>query len=334
MDNETKNRLFDFTVKTLLIILFIILCFVTFKYWKVKNSKSIPPPLEKVLDEINSYNKSISAVFHTKDETINNNDMNIYVDKLKLTEKNLKELDLKASHNKDNILNGLHNNILFYEQIKILLENSNSKDFNDSLKNVDEYKRICIEEYLKCNFNQSKDNFPKSTIEYINNSYLSFNNAIKLKRDMDIKNDHNTDFKRSLASISERFLNIKIDKSNFIEKCRNGEYAYEVLQSEIEREYKVFEDLRKEFNSLKIPPNAIESYKAFNDVLNSYNLYAKELKRNVNNEKQVFNNNSVDKNVLSLVNEELSSKIEDLNNDLERFNSIFKNFSDEISFNK
>ncbi len=167
----------------------------------------------------------------------------------------------------------------------------------------------------------------------MNEAYLSFNKTIKEKRDIDIKTNDNLKFKASLSSMVESFLPLKVDKFSLIEKCRDGKYTYEILENDIESNLKSFEEIKKEFNFIKIPPNAIQSYQAFGEVLNSYNIYLKELKRSINNEKSVFNS-TTDKSVLEIVDEEIKGKYEDVEICLQKFNTIFSAFSNEIKANK
>lgn len=330
---DVKNTLFNWIIRSLLLILIIIVSFCIFNYLKPKTTKVKSPSMVNTILKLNSTNKDLSTSIYTKDNSINLKEINICLDKLTLLKEDAEVIFKDNADINPHFLNGIHNNILFYQQIKILLDHSNSIDFNETLKLVENYKKVTIEEYSNCNFEHSKDIFPSQSIKYINEAYLSFNKTIKEKRDIDIKTNDNLKFKASLSSMVENFLYLKVDKFSLIEKCREGKYTYEILENDIEKDFKSFEDIKTEFNSMKIPPNAIETYQAFGEVLNSYNVYLKELKRSVSNEKSVFNSDT-DKGVLDIVDEDIRGKYEDIEMCLQKFNTTFAHFSDEIKPNK
>lgn len=330
---NAKDTFFNWSVRTLVLILIIIVSFGIFNYLKPKTNNAKSTTIGNIILKLNSINKDLSTSIYTKDNSINLKEINIYLDKLILLKEDTEVIFKKNPDINPNFLNGIHNNILFYQQIKVLLDNSDSLDFNETLKSVENYKKIAIEEYSSCNFEHLKDIFPSESIKYMNEAYLSFNKTIKEKRDIDIKTNDNLKFKASLSSMVESFLPLKVDKFSLIEKCRDGKYTYEILENDIESNLKSFEEIKKEFNSIKIPPNAIQSYQAFGEVLNSYNIYLKELKRSINNEKSVFNS-TTDKSVLEIVDEEIKGKYEDVEICLQKFNTIFSAFSNEIKANK
>lgn len=330
---NTKNTLLNWIIGILTLILIIIVSFCIFNYLNPKATKNKATSVDNTILKLNSINKDLSTSIYTKDNSINLNKINVSLDKLILLKEDTEVIFKDNPNISPNFLNGIHNNILFYQQIKVLLDNSNSLDFNETLKLVENYKKIAIEEYSNCNFEHSKDIFPSESIKYINEAYMSFNKTIKEKRDIDIKTNDNLKFKSSLSSMLESFLSLKVDKFSLIEKCREGKYTYEILENDIEKDFKSFEDIKREFNSMRIPPNAIDTYQAFGEVLNSYNIYLKELKRSINNEKSVFNS-TTDKSVLEIIDEDIRGKYEDIEMSLQKFNTTFTTFSDEIKANK
>lgn len=312
-------------------IILLLGAFSTYSYFNSKNTLSVPGDLKTLVAEINSINKTLSSIkIDDNNKSISKETMEENIDKLTHIRNNLSTINTGNKSLSYNLDLALQNNILFYKQATLIAQNPKAKDLEASLSNLYNYKENAMKYYDLCN-GLSKYNFPKDSIDQINRCYANFSNALKSKRDSDIKTLQNSEFKASMDSIIKRFNPLIADVNPLLEKCRNKEYSYEVLLNSLDKNLETFEDIRKEFNGLTVPYAAIDTYRFFSDSLKVYELYAKELRISINNEKLSSNTKVLDKEVLNNMYDGAFGRYEDLENSFQRFSVAYEDFSKELN---
>lgn len=332
MENILKKNYFNVLLGVLLSILIFLCVFILYGYF---NNKSIPKaikPLNTKIEEIDQINHALSNSLYDKNIKIDTLKP-IFIEnlsrlsKLKVELQNY-EIDSKYKSTLLHIEEGVNNNILFFTQIQAIMNNPKSKDIEQSSMALSNYKDICLKHYNDVAL--AKLNI-KDSINSINKSYDSINSIIKAQRDSDISFSQNSDFIHNIEDILSRFMPLTEDMGPSIEKCRSGEYSFEVVLNDIDKSALTFEDIRKEYLGLTVPLKCINTYNSLKEVMDIFELYLKDLRISVNNERIKTKDTPLDKSTIANVYENPNGKLEDLHDSLERFNKIFSELKNELT---
>lgn len=332
MENILKKNYFNILLGLLLSILIFLCVFTLYGYLKNNSIPSAIKPLNTKIEEINEINHTLSNSLYDK---------NIKIDTLKpiFTENlsRLSKLKIEFQHYKIDskykstllhIEEGINNNILFFTQVQAIMNNPKSKDIEQSSMALNNYKDTCLKQYTSVEL--AKLNI-KDSINSINKSYESINNIIKAQRDSDISFSQNSDFIHNIDDILSRFMPLTEDMGPTVEKCRSGEYSFEVVLNDIDKSALVFEDIRKEYLGLTVPLKCINSYNSLKEVMDIFELYLKDLRISVNNERVKTKDAPLDKSAIANVYENPNGKLEDLQDSLQRFNKLFSELKKEVT---
>ncbi len=322
MENLSKKSGFKLFIN--MSIAFLILCISTLSYTGFKNVKGsdYDPKLNTELLELKKLNESISCSLNFQNNDIKN-DISANIKKLKEIKDNLGLYTSTGEYVLLNLDTAVNNNILLYEQMLSIINNPNAKDVESSIDNLNSYKNSSIDSYIKINKLNSK--CIKDITDLINKAYFEFNEILKFNRDKDIKHVQSSEFTSKLESMFNR-LPLKNDYLTIIEKCRNNEYNYEVLLNSIEKDLENYNEIKMEFSSLSIPPEAITLYNDFKELLNIYDIYINNWKNGIISEKKYYEIKKLDKNKMEDLNEEVESKYLDLKNSSQRFSKDLEEF--------
>ncbi|WP_055668796.1 hypothetical protein [Desnuesiella massiliensis] len=332
MENISKKNYFNILLGILLSILIFLCIFTLYGYFKNNSIPSAIKPLKVKIVEVNEINHTLSNILYDKNIKIDTLKP-IFIEnlsrlsKLKTEFQNYK-IDSKYKSTLLHIEEGINNNILFFTQIQAIMNNPKSKDIEQSSMALSNYKDTCLKHYNDIAL--AKLNI-KDSVTSINKSYESINNIVKAQRDSDISFSQNSDFIHNIEDILSRFMPLTEDMEPAIEKCRAGEYSFEVVLNDIDKSTLAFEDIRKEYLGLTVPLKCINTYNSLKEVMDIFELYLKDLRISVNNERIKTKDASLDKSTLASVYENPIGKFEDLQDSLERFNKIFGELKKEVT---
>lgn len=227
---------------------------------------------------------------------------------------------------------GLDDNITIYKQCLAILENPESPDMDDSVKDLENLKSTCISNYTNVNIRNSIISLPYCASSLIDDIINRTNQLVKIKKNKEILQSQIVDFITSINDLSEKFKDIKKDYTASLKDIRNGKDTYDNLLSSINQASDSLDSLTKDFDGIAIPNNDAENISSsFNSLLNDYSDYLKSISFAVNNEKTQAASGPLDSDSLSSMYYTADSKYKNLD---EEYLDFTKNFLNYKSSNK
>lgn len=286
-----------------------------------KNSSLI-----EVAKNINSTNKKILTLtdISLSNETLKSTLPNT-VEELQSIKDSLDSSDEIIS-NKTNLLDGISNNILFYNQLLAILNNPKGTDVSNSLESLMSYGETTSNCY--------------KTLSPINISFAD-NGKIFMK-------NFETGIYREISTLQTKSSNIKNNKeflnifenttSNFfktnknyialIEKCRTNHLEFKEVLNDLDKTSKVVDSLGMELYSITAPSDGSDVFSSFSKLVDSYSLYLKSTRQALYSE--MFAPKSLASNDIDELYSTAKDEYEKLESSIKTFSELFNNYKDTI----
>lgn len=287
-----------------------------------KNSSLI-----EIAKNINSANKKILTLddISLSNETLKSTLPNT-VEELQSI-KDLLDNSNEIISNKPNLLDGLSNNILFYNQLLAILNNPKGSDISNSLDSLMSYGETtssCYKTLYPINISFADNgkifmkNFEDGIYEEISTLQAKSTN---------IKN--NKDFLNIFENTTSSFFKVNKNYIALIEKCRTNHLEFKEVLSDLDKTSKIVDSLGMDLYSITAPSNGSAVFSSFSKIVDSYSLYLKSIRQSLYSEmfaSKILDSNDIDE-LYSVSNEEY----EKLESYMATFSELFNNYKDNIN---
>ncbi|WP_027633211.1 hypothetical protein [Clostridium hydrogeniformans] len=257
--------------------------FTLFKFLTPKSiSEGTSSELTEYINNINSLNENILTF---SDISSNNEELK---SKLSETIEELSSLkDSLSNLNPNNISNnflenGVEQNLLFYKQLIGILNNPKGKDIDNSISALMKYGQKTSEYYD--NLSSPKILFTSQGESFMKSFYKDLHPEIMtLKEKENLRSEHKN-FLLNFEGIIETFFENNKEYSSLIEKCRGNTLEFEDILKDIDKTAALMDELNLKLYSLSYPSSGVEAFNAFNESLNLYSSYIKEVRKAIYSE--------------------------------------------------
>lgn len=262
----------------------------TYYYMMNESLGSVESGIKDYVKQINDVNKRLGSLNkgQTLDTELAKKELPGDIEKLLNIKDNAQKFTSTERYKEsfDNLVEGLNNNINLYKQILAVLQNPNSKDLQNAYNDLNKYKDECLNHYALFNVKDMKIDLPQEALQFVNSASAYTLELAKSRRDSDIKNSQAVDFSSKLDGISQRFVPLKTDYSQQLQKVRSGNGSFNDILNLIDQHKDQYNTIKKDFLSLIVPDdNARAVQTAFKGVLDSYeSSYLPQIKFSVTNE--------------------------------------------------
>ncbi|SHH53765.1 hypothetical protein [Clostridium grantii] len=334
MTDKTKNILKTITVALAFITICVGVFFVSYSYFRRNSLSQYEKTMSTEINKITETNKNIisyidgDSINQEKFLTLLPNDINT----LKDVRSNIKSISknkrYSISHN--NLLSGLDNNILLFEEILFIVKDIEKMDMNISISRLQNFRDDTMNYYSQVFIGTSRisidDNFFKllSTPSYFSNSLDSNKNIT------DISLSDNLDFLDLIYSFSRQFDDLNKTYSTNIEGARNELQSYTSVISLINDDLVSLTSLESEITFISIPQDGLAVYESMLKVISSYKPYLNNLKFAISNEELVTTDNDISDDILDNYYKTSNSNYKTATESHKKFIEAFEKFESSV----
>ena len=198
----------------------------------------------------------------------------------------------------ENLTSGLDKNLLIYRQTLGILNNPSGRDVELAMANLKAYRNDCMNFYSLIDINNIKISLPATSLTFIDNVLNYSYNALRIRKETDIKSQQNMEFINKIDDLSTSFTDTKVNFYSYVIRIRKKESSYDSLLSMVNGNFTKLTEIQTNFKSLSIPPSAIPTYEAFKALLDAYESYLRDFKLALTSEKVQSLSAAVDSSTL------------------------------------
>ncbi|MFL0249149.1 hypothetical protein ACJDT4_01845 [Clostridium neuense] len=188
--------------------------------------------------------------------------------------------------------NGIKNNILLYKQLQSCVNNPDAPDIDTAMTSLNTYRDLSTKYYSKITINNKKFSLPSATLKFIDAFQTYFSVRKRTKIDKSFQASMSSDFDITMDNVCDQFKLIMTDFSDYATKARKKIISYDYAFDKISKNDAEFVNLKNNFQNISVPSGRLESYKAFNLVLNDYISYMNYFTSALNYEANLKDNDS------------------------------------------
>jgi len=242
------------------------------------------------INGINEVNKNIAEFFNssgTIDVEYATKELPNTINELTKLRVNIVNSKPTSKYKKDyeNLKLGLDNNLLIYRQALAILKDPSGPEVESFGATLKTYRNDCMNYYYLIDINSIKIELPKSSLTFIDNVLNESSMAIRIQKEEDIKTEQTREFISKIDVISKDFLEVKINYNSYVLKVRKKDMSYDELLLIVNDNFLKLSNVKNDFNSLSIPSSTIATYEAFKPLFEIYEIYLRDFKLALVNEK-------------------------------------------------
>ena len=292
-----------------------------------KTLRNTSSEFTEYINNINSLNENILTL---SDISSNNEELK---SKLSYAGEYLSELKTSLvsyksdSELKETLENGVEQNLLFYRQLLGILNNPKGKDIDNSISSLLKYGQKTSEYYDE--FSSPKILFTSQGNSFMKNFEKDLHKEIlTIKEEENLKSEHK-DFLLVFEGIIETFFDNNKEYSYLIEKCQDNTLEFEDILKDVDKTAALIDDLSLKLYSLSYPSIGLESFSSFNETLNLYSSYIKEVRKAVYSE--MSSSKKLSKSDIDKLYTEVKAMESKLKDSVEVFEKNFKHYKELAS---
>lgn len=233
---------------------------------------------------------------------------------------------VKYENDTNALITGLDDNINFYKQAIMILQNPNAADLNLSLENLQKYKSSMLYNYEKINIKNIDFKLSNSTITVFESTIQYTKDLIDKNKALENDKTATAKYIDSIENIADSFYNIKTNLSIDLDKSRSNKNYDDILQK-INSKISKLSSIKDQLSSIEPLEKGKTLYNDLYNALEYYNDYLSNFKDAVTSEKSsaASGKKSID---------ELDSFYKDAKEDYKEVTNSISKYNDDLLFLK